>query len=435
MDLPQPRKTAYDFSTSVPTFQRADVVVVGGGPGGCAAAVAAAREGRSVILLERSGQLGGMATIGNVAIYMPIGVKTGFYKEMSDELNFTDLSNRDWDATHKFAPLFDPFRVRLYLNEKLAEVGVEVFFHMDFVDVAQSEDGTIEAVLVNTRQGLRAIEASVFIDATGDGNVAIKSGVGVTTGRPTDGLTQPMTMMFQMQDTGKPVTPVLPKGCPEYNTVEELPQGRHLWWENKATGTVLFNMTRVKGLATDIASVSDVEREALRQVFGVANYLQRTQFPNHILSHVATQTGVRQTHQIQGLYTLTEDDLCAPKDFEDTITQCDYEIDIHNPDGAGGCDERAVGLYNVPFRCLIAMETPNLIAAGRCLSATHVAMSSIRVMPSCFGLGQGAGVAAAIAVAKGLPVQEVPGAELSAKLEGQGVVFEDVHARNAKSHS
>ncbi|TXK78381.1 FAD-dependent oxidoreductase [Paenibacillus sp. N3.4] len=410
----------YIFQQSVPVYDKVDIVVVGGGPAGVAAAISAARCGKKVILLEHSGQLGGMGTLGNVSIFMGVGNVTGIYREIISEV----MPQQAIPDNHKGSvwPQFNPFRLRYYLNDKLEKEGVEVLFHVSFAG-AITEQGRMKAVVANSREGLLALEADVFIDCTGDGRVAIEAGAGYTTGRETDGMTQPMTMMFMMQDTGKPVIPHLPEGCYRYETVEELPQGRLLHWERGEAGTLLVNMTRVKGNGANVKDVSYAEKEALRQTFSVVDYLQRNGFGTYVLSHVPGQVGVRETNQIIGHYTLTEEDLLTGRRFEDVVAQTNYEIDIHSPDGKSGTDEREIDGYDIPYRCLIPSGIQGLLVAGRAISATHVAMSSMRVQATCYALGQAAGVAASLAADQNILLLDVNKDDLHRELERQGVVF------------
>ena len=414
---------SFPFSTTVPVLASADVLVVGGGPAGIGAAIAARRAGKSVVLLERSAQLGGMGTIANVSIWMPVGNITGLYQEIARDLNLHDFHNRDFAQTGKFAPQFDPVLCRHYFNEKLAAEGVDVLLHVDAAGVITAA-GRLQAVIVNTLEGLHAVTGQMVVDATGDARVAREAGVPCRLGRPADGLPQPMTLMFQMQDTGRPVTPILPPGAYRYDTVADLPQARLLHWEDKPTGTLLVNMTRVAGNGASVRDRAAAERDGLRQVLGVANFLQRTSHPNHILSHVAAQIGVRETYQIDGVYTLTEEDLTQARRFDDVVAQTCYGIDVHNPAGTGGCQTRELRSYDIPYRCLIPRTGPNnLIVAGRSLSATHVAMSSVRVQPTCLALGQAAGCAAALAIENNLSLRDVPVASLHKLLATQGVRF------------
>lgn len=408
-----------ELRRTVQVHDTADVIVVGGGPAGTAAAIAAARCGRKTMLLEHSGQLGGMGTLGNVSIFMGVGNVTGIYREIIAEMLPAALP-----LTHQesIMPQYSPFELRHYLNRKLEREGVHVYLHAGFA-AAVTDRSRVTGVIANTREGLRAFTGSIVIDCTGDARVAADAGVPIRSGREADGLTQPMTLMFMMQDTGKPVTPYLPDGCERYERMEQLPQGRLLHWSTRGDGTLLVNMTRVRGNGAKIEDVNRAEREALRQVFSVADYLQRTSHPNHILSHVAPQAGVRETNQIVGRYTLTEDDLTSGRRFDDVVAQTNYEIDIHNPTGAAHTDERKVDGYDIPYRCMLPVNVEGLLVAGRCISATHVAMSSMRVQATCYALGQAAGIAAAIAVESGSPPADIAIPALHAAMERQGVVF------------
>ncbi|WP_058301093.1 FAD-dependent oxidoreductase [Gorillibacterium timonense] len=408
---------AYSLNRSVPLLAEADIVVIGGGPAGIAASIAAARCGKKVIVAEHSGQLGGMGTLANVSVFMPVGNVTGIYREIVEETLPESLPD---SHDTSIAPQYNPFLLRHYFNEKLEKENVKVLFHTTFISAVKERD-RVTAVIVHTREGLFALKAAVFIDGSGDGAVAIDAGADYTTGREEDGLTQPMTLMFMMQNTGKPVQRSLPEGCYTYSSVEELPQGRHLYWERNSDGTMLVNMTRVKGNGSKVEEVSFAEKESLRQALSVADYLQRNGFETYTLSHIPGQIGVRETNQIVGRYTLTEQDIVEGRRFADVVAQTNYEIDIHSPDGKRGTDERRVDGYDIPYRCMIPAKVEGLLVAGRSISATHVAMSSMRVQATCFALGQAAGIAASLSIDTHCPLPEVSMTELHRELGKQGV--------------
>lgn len=411
--------TTYAFSRQIETYKRADVVIIGGGPAGTAAAISASRCGKKVVLLEKTAQLGGMGTIANVSVFMPIGNVTGIYREFIAEMLAESLPPNHNDS---IAPQYSPFLMRQYMNEKMKKENVDVYFHCEFVG-SVVEEGRMKAVIVSTREGLKAFEGDRFIDCTGDARVAIDAGAPYTTGRESDNLTQPMTLMFQMQDTGKPVKPILPEGCYEYKDVSDLPQGRRLYWERNGDGSLLVNMSRVKANGAKIEDVNYAETEALRQVFSIAYYLQKTGYETYALSHIAPQTGVRETNQIVGLYTLNEQDLLSGARFEDVVAQTNYEIDIHSPDAKKTTDERRIDGYDIPYRTMVPASVSNLLVAGRSISATHVAMSSMRVQATCYALGQAAGVAASLSIEGDCEMKDVPIGELHGILEKQGVKF------------
>ncbi|MCL6457283.1 MAG: FAD-dependent oxidoreductase [Gorillibacterium sp.] len=412
-------KANYSFERQVKTFTHAEVIVIGGGPAGTAAAISAARCGKKVLLLEKSAQLGGMGTLGNVSVFMPVGNVTGIYREIIQEMLEENLLP---EHNHSIAPQYSPFLLRHYLNEKMKKEQVQVCFHCEFIGTIQ-EGSRIRAVIVSTREGLKAFEGERFIDCTGDARVAIDAGVPYHTGREEDGLTQPMTLMFTMQNTGKTVTPVLPEGCYDYENEADLPQGRRLYWEQHNDGTLLVNMSRVKANGAIMEDVNYAEMEALKQVFSIAYYLQKTGFETYALAHIAAQTGVRETNQINGRYTLTEQDVVDGVQFADVVAQTNYEIDIHSPNAEKTTDERKVSGYDIPYRCMVPEAFDNLLVAGRPISATHVAMSSMRMQATCYALGQAAGVAVAISLDDSSPLNDISINKLHNILERQGVKF------------
>ncbi|RXZ80322.1 FAD-dependent oxidoreductase [Paenibacillaceae bacterium] len=411
--------TDYVFQQKLRVLANVDIIVVGGGPAGIAAAIAASRVGKKVILLEQSGQLGGMGTLGNVSIFMGVGNVTGIYREIISETLPNQLPKKHTDSIW---PQFNPFVIRHYLNQKMDKEGVSVWYHASFAGIVKLDKAGC-VIAVNTREGLVAVEGAVIIDGTGDGRVAINAGASYHSGRDSDGLTQPMTLMFMMQNTGKPVQPYLPEDCYDYKEVSELPQGRHLYWEQGDNGTLLVNMSRIRGNGARIDDINYAEKEGLRQVFSIAHYLQRNGFANYTLSHVAGQVGVRETNQIEGLYTLTEDDVTSGRRFADVVAQSNYEIDIHSPDGKSGTDERKVGGYDIPYRSMVPKGVSNILVAGRAISATHVAMSSMRVQATCYALGQSAGIAAALSIDNNCQLSEVDVTQLHAILKEQSVIF------------
>ncbi|MBW7452910.1 FAD-dependent oxidoreductase, partial [Paenibacillus sepulcri] len=160
--------TEYSFKRQIDTYLHAEVIVIGGGPAGTAAAISAARCGKKVVLLEKSAQLGGMGTLANVSIFMPVGNVTGIYREIISETMAEYLPP---DHDQSIAPQYSPFLLRQYLNGKMKKEQVQVFYHCEFIGMIQ-EGSRIRAVIVSTREGLKAFEGDCFIDCTGDARAA-----------------------------------------------------------------------------------------------------------------------------------------------------------------------------------------------------------------------------------------------------------------------
>ena len=275
-----------------------------------------------------------------------------------------------------------------------------------------------------TVEGLRAIRASIVIDATGNGRAAIDAGAGYTTGDEGNGL-QPMSLVFQMQKGDSDIPFRLPDFCERYADVSDLPQGRVLKWEKGPKGTMLVNMTRVQGNGSTIDDLNRAEQESLRQVFSVASYLHDHGYSDYALSSVGPQVGVRESNQIVGAYTLTEQDLLEGRRFDDVVAQSNYNIDIHGATGSDGTEERPIERYDIPYRVMVPRGIDDMLVTGRAISASHVAISSARIMPTCYALGQAAGLAASIAIDQHCQPASIDIDELHGRLSSQGVAFDD----------
>jgi len=396
------------------------VIVVGGGPAGVAAAVAAKREGQSVLLIERYGFLGGMATAGLVNPFMVTLGAGGLYQEFLERLE-------KWDARKDRT--FDGELTKLVLDEWLQEEGVDILFHGLLTD-AEVEGGYIKSIKVVGKGEELEFAASYFIDCTGDGDLAKLAGVPMNMGREADGLCQPMTTCFQVggvDDELMLTREELTKLYLEAKAQGKLnnPRENLLWFRTIRPGEVHFNTTRVVGKnPVSLQELTEAELEARRQLAEMFAWLKKEvpAFKNAYIMRIAAQIGVRESRTIQGAYQLTEDDVLSCRKFDDAIGKCSYPIDIHSPQGEG---TRIAALpkgewYEIPYRTLYSPAVENLLVAGRCISSTHEAQASLRIMPTCMVMGQAAGVAAAMASAGNLPVSQVPVPELQAKLKAKG---------------
>lgn len=445
-----------------------DVLVAGGGVSGCAAALAAARNGAKVLVLEQRGYLGGTLTGCGVGPMMTFHagnkqVILGIMEELVEELVRRGQSPGHVPDTKQFTSTITPFDaegLKLLLDEKLAEAGCTVLFHT-FLGAVQTEGGSISGVTVCNKDGMRTLCARVYIDATGDGDLAAWAGAPMTKGRQEDGAAQPMTMTMKYcgVDTATLKGYVLahPERFPKLAPYAELfrqpipvdlegfdaefAQAKQagelsirrenvLMFATGRPGEYILNTTRILGHdATSAASLSDAEREGRRQCAELDHFLRQRMpgFAHAMLEYTGPSVGVRSSRQLAGRYTLTARDILTRCRFSDTIAHSAYPVDIHNPDGEG---TTAVFLkepgtyYAIPYGMMVCDQLSNLLVTGRCVSATFEAQAAIRLTPSAGAMGQAAGVAAAMAACGNGHTGEVDVRELQRRLREQGAFVE-----------
>jgi len=432
-----------------------DLLVVGAGPAGVAAAAAAARGGCRVLLLERYGVAGGMATAGLVNPFLGNyyrNPKTGGEGDLIEGV-FADvlarLRARGASERYSFGPggsfydAFDEAALRVVYDEMLGDAGVDVLFHAWLAD-ARAAGGRVESVRVMTKGGMRTFRAAQFIDSTGDADLAAACGVPCDVGRDEDGLCQPCSMMFNMGGIDKPA--LLAGGLREarrrvaerFRAAKSAGRLDHplfdwvAFYEYPRPGGLHFNATRVLGRPLlDSEELSRVEREGRRQADVLSTWLRRDvpEFEHAYLESVAAQIGVRETRRVRGRYRMTREDVVDGARFDDGIARSGYFIDIHNPAGAGGLHgkpgspgQRKDGFtpkryYEIPFRCLQPEGVDNLLVACRALSTTFAAHAATRVMATMHAVGEAAGRAAALAKRDGLTLGDVNGADVRRELE------------------
>jgi hypothetical protein len=433
----------------------ADVVVVGGGPAGIAAAIASGRQGVKTVLIERYGFVGGMSTAAMVYPWMTFHTDSGeqvikgIAQEIVDRLQERGGSPGHLRDTVGFVRTLTPYHPEIYqvvAADMLREAGVTLLLH-SFVDDVAVSDGVIEGVYVTNKSGRTLVRGAVFVDTSGDADVAKLSGAETLQGRDGDNQSQPMTMKFRMRGVDLAQIKAYMLQHPEefYSKtpiaeLEDLPltgvSGFYSHWRNSgvpinrdqvlffagpADDEVLINCTRVQGLdATSAEDLTLAEQEGRKQVLMMAEFLQRDVpgFQRASISAVAPQIGIRESRRIVGHYLLTKDDVVQGRKFGDVIARSGYPIDIHDPSGKGVTASfiSGDGAYDIPYGCLLSMNVPNLLAAGRCISTSHEALATTRLTPSCMATGQAAGTAAAISVKNGVTPGKLDIASLQEEL-------------------
>jgi len=413
-------------------IRRAEVMVAGGGPAGLAAAVAAARNGADTLLVERYGFLGGMATAGLVNPFMGNRVGrqelvTGIYTEIVDRLKQAGgYGGRSPSA-------FDAEIFKLVADDLCREAGVRLLLHA-WVGEPIVKGSRITRVAVEDKSGTEQVQADIYVDATGDADLAARAGVPCGKGREADGLTQPMTLNVQVGDVAIEEMPDREEINRRWDKAKErgevtIPRENVLFFFTPAQGIVHFNTTRVvKRDATNADDLTAAELEARRQARELLAFLRKhvRGFQRARIAAMGAQIGVRESRRIVGEYVMTREDVLRGRKFPDAVARGNYPIDIHSPTGAGTVIERPPegDYYEIPYRCLVPRKIANLLVAGRSISATHEAQAAVRVMPICIGLGQAAGTAAAFCSESKIKPRDLSAARLRRRLMSQGAYLQ-----------
>lgn len=423
-------------------MKKYDVIVIGGGFAGIGAAISAAREDRRVLLVEQAGALGGAANNALVMPYMPYYtnilkedgtverkfLSRGIFEEINKELAATNRFN----VINDFAN-FDSEYLKLTLDRMCKKYGVDVLLHSTVCDVIK-EGRKLTAVEVITVAGKMVFEADSFVDATGDANLAALAGCEFRLGRPEDNLCQPMTLCFRVanvcyEDFISQKADIL-KLYKEYQAEGKIknPRENVLTFKSMVDGMLHFNSTRIVKLnPTDPFDLSRAEAEAREQMFELFDFLKDNFdcFKDSQIAFSAASIGVRESRMVTGEYELTVEDLLSLKQFDDAIAAGNYDIDIHSPTGGGTHHHffPAGVHYTIPYRSLVPKDIDNLLVAGRCISCTHEAQASIRIMPICCTTGEAAGVAAALVSKTSVAAKDVEIKELQKILKANNAFF------------
>ena len=384
-----------------------DVVVAGAGPAGISAALEAARSGAKTALIERYGCVGGALTLGFIGPLL--GYVCG--GTIGEEIENAICPERGVCPDFEIA--------KTALTGLLDDAGVDLFLQTLVTGVVK-EDTVIKAVKINGNYGESEIRGKVFIDSTGDGNLSALAGCQWKIGRETDGLVQPVTIMFTIEgidpeqnltccheehytvlDDGREYLDICHKACksgelpPNVNIVRLYLTGH--------PGERMVNATQENRIdPLDPESVSKAEKELRKQVNQITAFLRNNipGFENIRIRGSASTLGIRESRRIIGRGILNEKDMIAGKTYPDTVVHdAFFCFDVHNPVGPGQAEgeERVPSSpkrYDIPFSAMCPLGFDNLLTAGRCISGTHTAHSSYRVIRICMAMGQAAGAAA-----------------------------------------
>ena len=432
-------------SRQTPVLGEYDGVGLGGGPAGIAAAAAAARAGRSTLLVERYGFLGGMGTAAGVTNFC--GLHANVHGEIRQVVHGVadDLLQRiaalgGLNAPHALfgktvAQAYDTAAYKIAADQLMASAGVQVLFHALAAGVLMDSADRIRALLLETKSGRRAVLARGFIDCSGDGDLAAWAGVPYQKGDGEGHLLYPSTMFrlngVDPQRAGR-AWEVIPRLMQEAEAAGRYrfprkgaivrPQKSGIEWRVNLTQLANAQGDAMDG--TDALELSDAEALGRRQIAGVAAFLREVPgFEASYIVDIAPQVGIRETRRVQGRYLLTERDVLDCASFEDTVGVNGWPLELHLK---GDVEFRwpkipeSRGFNHLPYRMVVPAVVDNLWVAGRCASMTHEAQSAARVTGACFVMGQAAGTAAHLALQAGCAAADIDIPALQARLERDG---------------
>lgn len=441
----------------IPVIKKTDVLVIGGGPAGIAAAVCAARRGVKVMLCEANGYLGGMATAGQVGPFMTCydpamknQVIKGFFDEFVRRMEQRNgaihpqnvqagSSYAAWRIRgHAHVTPFSSEVFKVTAEEMCEEAGVTLLYHSMFQYV-NMEHNTIKSAVFATKAGLIAIEASQYIDCTGDGDVACSAGAPFEVGENNNGKPQPASLFFIIDGVDTSLLNAYKATCSDISQmwfmdkVEEargkgdfpIPRLKVAMYES-VDGTYRVNMSRLDGYDfCDPEDITKAEIEGRKQAWIIFKFL-KDYIPgceNIRMLQTAPQLGVRESRRIIGNYVLHASDMKKSIRHDDDIFVSGNRFDMHVGNGVVYETTEGDEPYGVPYRVLIPQKVSNLIVAGRCISGDQGCLSAIRVMPPCFAMGQAAGIAASMAYRDSLSPADIDTQELRSILKTEKVVL------------
>ena len=459
-------KTITEPARPLPVVAEADVVVAGGGPGGLPAAISAARHGAHVVLIERYGFLGGLATaglvvpiLGHTASRSATPIVEGLLRETTERMHALGGAPSWEEACQEWGIRFDAEAFKRVADQMIQEAGVHLLLHTLVTDVLV-EDDRIVGLIIESKSGRQAVVGKVVIDATGDADVAFRAGAPTKQGRDFDGRVQSMGSFIHIGGIPKLSEEERNKAVEKVR--QAMAEGRLRFYNPGFAGVNTAhddhfspNMTRWAGDPTDVRDLTQAELDVRRDVWDLIAFLKE-EVPGFEHSYVrltSPQVGARESRQVMGDYVLTGEDVHLGHKFQDAIARGSWWIDIHCPLGQTypvhlcmiECSreeqcpfwaaEHAKTMiaradlyppdedwYDIPYRCLTPKGVDNLLVSGRCISATHEAMAGARVMGTCMAIGQAAGTAAALSVREDVRPRSVDVDALRRVLQANGAL-------------
>jgi ribulose 1,5-bisphosphate synthetase/thiazole synthase len=440
-----PSKSIEEPARQVPLYGEYEVAVLGGGPAGIAAAVAAARAGRRTLLIERYGFLGGMGTAAGVTNFCGLHANVhgemhrlvqGIASELLARIDRLDGLNAPHLILGKIlAQAYDTAAYKIAADDLLAAHKVDVLFHALGAGVVMHDEKRINVLMVETKAGRRAIAADIFIDCSGDGDLAAWAGARYEVGDNAGSMLYP-SMMFRLNgiDPAKAgeawrTIPALmeqaeAKGTHRFPRKAAIvrPQRSQIEWRVNFTQLAREDGTAINGLEPDDLTRGEIDGR--RQAVQAFEFLRTVPgFEKSYIVDLPPQLGIRETRRVVGGYMLSGEDVLGCASFADSIGVNGWPMESHV---AGDVIFKfppipeSRGFNELPYRMLVPVGIDNLLVAGRCASMTHEGQSAARVSGGCFVMGEAAGMAAALALDGNALPRDIDVGKLQNQLQQQG---------------
>ena len=438
-------RTVEEPARRVPLYGEYEVAVLGGGPAGIAAAVAAARAGRHTLLIERYGFLGGMGTAAGVTNFC--GLHANVHGEMHRVVQgiASDLLARidrlgGLNAPHLIlgkilAQAYDTAAYKIAADDLLASHRVDVLFHALGAGVVMQDARRIGTVMVETKAGRQAVAAELFIDCSGDGDLAAWAGAPFELGDNAGSMLYP-SMMFRLNgidperagEAWRTIPALMEKaeasGTHRFPRKAAIvrPQRSPIEWRVNFTQLARPDGSAINGLEPDDLTRGEIDGR--RQAIEAFNFLRTVPgFEKSYIVDLPPQLGIRETRRVVGGYMLSGDDVLGCAAFEDSIGVNGWPMESHI---AGDVIfkfppiPQSRGFNELPYRMLVPEAVDNLLMAGRCASMTHDGQSAARVSGACFAMGEAAGTAAALALSGNTLPRDIAVDKLQQQLQQAG---------------
>jgi hypothetical protein len=438
-------KSIEEPARQIPLYGEYEVAVLGGGPAGIAAAVAAARAGRRTLLIERYGFLGGMGTAAGVTNFC--GLHANVYGEMHRVVQgvASDLLDRidrlgGLNAPHLvlgkiLAQAYDTAAYKIAADDLVASHKVDILFHALGAGVVMGEEKRINVLMVETKAGRQAVRADVFIDCSGDGDLAAWAGAPFEVGDNAGSMLYP-SMMFRLNgidperagEAWRTIPALMEKaeasGTHRFPRKAAIvrPQRSPIEWRVNFTQLARNDGTAINGLEPDDLTRGEINGR--RQAIQAFEFLRTVPgFEKSYIVDLPPQLGVRETRRVVGGYMLSGEDVLGCASFEDSIGVNGWPMESHV---AGDVIfkfppiPQSRGFNELPYRMLVPDVVDNLLIAGRCASMTHDGQSAARVSGACFAMGEAVGTAAALALSGNTIPRDISVEKLQQALKQQG---------------